>query len=103
MISRRSFLTALASLPLIGRFFNADNAALAAVDEVGRSVHAPREVRDVEWRIIETRSEKLWSGCTFSMKDGVRSETHTERCDCRGRSYFVKPSGKFFDHVRYRT
>lgn len=44
MISRRSFLAALSLVPFVGKPLS---AALAAGDDVGRSVPTPREVRKV--------------------------------------------------------
>lgn len=46
MISRRSFLSVLASIPILGKYLN-HSAALAAGDAVGRLVHAPRKDRSL--------------------------------------------------------
>ena len=70
MITRRSFLSALACLPFVGKYVKADNAALAAGADVGRS-ETPREVREFVWPRCAHEWEE-WSDWNYAPDQKTR-------------------------------
>lgn len=90
MITRRSFLSALAAIPIIGRFVQEDHAALAAGDTVGRSVRAPREAREVvdHESGMRVRLVKQWNAGSDL---GYRADGYI--CDSRQIQFFVSRDG----------
>lgn len=90
MISRRSFLAALSCLPLVGKMIPQAKVIDYGVVPIQLGNQSGVTYDALNWRIIESYSTIDRTGCKFHMKDGVRTETHTAACDCRGRSYFVK-------------